>query len=81
MQFYFDRFPDYSVKVEVSVSVVWFTSVRADAPSEILIKEHNRSIRLAQPEKSAVAEHSFNNDHKFNLQKTRLISTKATLTE
>ena len=27
------------------------------------IKEHDRHIRLAQPDKSAVAEHSFNHDH------------------
>jgi hypothetical protein len=32
---------------------------------------------LAQPEKSAVAEHSFNNDHRINLQNTRLISAKS----
>jgi hypothetical protein len=37
---------------------------------------HNRSISLAQLEKSAVAEHSFNNDHRINLQNTRLTSTK-----
>jgi hypothetical protein len=27
------------------------------------IKEHERHIRLTQPDKSAVAEHSFNQDH------------------
>jgi len=30
------------------------------------IKEHNRLIRLAQPDKSAVAEHSINHDHIVN---------------
>jgi hypothetical protein len=30
---------------------------------QIRIKEHNRHIRLAQPDKSAVAEHSINHDH------------------
>jgi hypothetical protein len=30
---------------------------------QIRIKEHNRHIRLAQPNKSAVAEHSINHDH------------------
>jgi len=29
---------------------------------QLRIKEHNRHIRLAQPNKSAVAEHSFNHD-------------------
>jgi hypothetical protein len=44
---------------------------------QLHIKEHNRSIRLARQEKSAVAEHSFNNDHRINLQNTRLISAKS----
>jgi hypothetical protein len=32
------------------------------------IKEHDRHIRLAQPDKSAVAEHSLNQDHIIRLQ-------------
>jgi hypothetical protein len=44
---------------------------------QLRIKEHNRHIKLAQPEKSAVAEHSFNHDHNINLQDTRLISAKS----
>jgi hypothetical protein len=39
------------------------------------IKEHNRNIRLAQPDKSAVAEHSFNHD-RIKLQDTKLLSAK-----
>ena len=30
---------------------------------QLRIKEHERHIRLVQPEKSVVAEHSFNHDH------------------
>ena len=30
---------------------------------DLRIKEHERHIRLAQPEKSAVAEHSLDHDH------------------
>jgi len=40
------------------------------------IKEHERHIRLAQPEKSAVAEHSLDHDHTIRLQDTKLLSAK-----
>ena len=43
---------------------------------QLRIKEHGRHIRLAQPDKSAVAEHSFNEDHTIRLQETKLLSTK-----
>ena len=43
---------------------------------QLRVKEHERHIRLVQPDKSAVAEHSFNHDHILRLQNTELLSTK-----
>jgi hypothetical protein len=43
---------------------------------QIQIKEHNRHIRLAQLNKSAVAEHSFSHGHVIELQDAKLLSAK-----
>jgi hypothetical protein len=38
--------------------------------------EHRQHIRHAHPDKSAVAEHSINHDHKIRFQETRILASK-----
>jgi hypothetical protein len=41
------------------------------------IKEHHRHIRLAQPDKLAVAEYSISRGHRIQLQNTKILSTQS----
>jgi hypothetical protein len=43
---------------------------------QLRIKQHDRHLRLAQTDKSAIAEPSFNHDHRVKLQDTKLLSIK-----
>jgi hypothetical protein len=40
------------------------------------VKEHDRHLRLVQTDKSAIAEHRFNQDHRVRLQDTKLLAIK-----
>ncbi|KDR13720.1 hypothetical protein L798_12198 [Zootermopsis nevadensis] len=50
--------------------------VMQEIKCEARIKEHERHIRLGQPEKSAVAEHRFNMEHCIQLEDTSILSSK-----
>jgi hypothetical protein len=41
------------------------------------VEEHRRHICLAHPEKSAVAKHSIDNDHKIRLQEAKILASKS----
>jgi hypothetical protein len=42
----------------------------------LCVKEHDRHLRLTQTDKSVIAEHSFNQDHRVRLQDTTLLAIK-----
>jgi predicted GIY-YIG superfamily endonuclease len=46
---------------------------QSDRSVHLRFKEHDRHLRLAQTDKSAIAEYSFNHDHRINY-KTNLLS-------
>jgi len=63
--------PDiYSIPCECGTEYIGMT----DRSVATRRKEHSRSIRLNQPDKSAVAEHALNNGHIIEFSKTKVLA-------
>ena len=58
------------------MNVARFILGKTGALSNSVSKSKIRHIRLAQPDKSAVAENSINHNHVIKLQHTKLLSAK-----
>jgi hypothetical protein len=66
----------YFPKVSVSNNKITRYKGQSGRSVQLRVTEHDRQLRLAQTDKSATAEHSFNQDHRVRLQDTKLLARK-----
>jgi hypothetical protein len=66
----------YFPKVSVSNNKITRYKGQSGRSVHLRVTEHDRQLRLAQTDKSAIAEHSFNQDHRVRLQDTKLLAIK-----
>ena len=56
------------------MNLVWFTSVRLAEISHYVFKEHETNCKKAELEKSAVANHSWTNDHRIKWNEASILA-------
>jgi hypothetical protein len=67
---------EYFPKVSVSNNKITRYIGQTGRSIHLRVTQHERHLRLAQTDKSAIAEHSFNQNHRVRPEDTKLLAIK-----